>query len=92
MECPQYVLNDGTPCNFEAKYQPLSFTAKQEVRSENYSYVVFKRRKDGEQNIDNHSPRLVRPTLVRSGHTICRMCTNKGKLQELIFTKSKHEK
>lgn len=37
-------------------------------------------------------PRLVQPTLVRSKHTICRMCTAKGNLQEIIFTQSKHGK
>ncbi|KAJ8959291.1 hypothetical protein NQ318_021976 [Aromia moschata] len=37
-------------------------------------------------------PRIVRPALVRSKHTICRMCTANGKLEEVIFTASKHGK
>lgn len=39
---------------------------------------------------DERWPRIVRPTLVRSKHAICRMCTANGKLEEVIFTKSKH--
>lgn len=37
-------------------------------------------------------PRIVRPTLVRSKHTICRLCTYEGQLQEVIFTAKKHGK
>lgn len=37
-------------------------------------------------------PRIVQPTLLRPRHTICRMCTSEGKLQEIIFTNSKHGK
>jgi ribosomal protein RSM22 (predicted rRNA methylase) len=37
-------------------------------------------------------PRIVRNPLVRKKHTICRMCVPAGKLQEIIFTASKHGK
>jgi len=81
-------LNDGTPCNFEAKYFPLPFSKVHETRNELYSYVVFKKGIE----IGESWPRVVRPALVRSKHTICRLCTPKGNLQEIIFTKSKHGK
>lgn len=42
--------------------------------------------------VDEQWPRIVQPVLVRSKHSICRMCTSSGKLQELIFTASKHGK
>lgn len=34
----------------------------------------------------------MRETLVRPRHTICRMCTHRGKLEEAIFTASRHGK
>ncbi|KAG8239596.1 hypothetical protein J437_LFUL019196 [Ladona fulva] len=37
-------------------------------------------------------PRLIEPTLVRSKHTICRMCCSNGKLEEITFTASRHGK
>jgi len=37
-------------------------------------------------------PRIVRKPLVRRKHTICRMCVAAGKLEEIIFTASKHGK
>lgn len=87
--CPRFLANDGTPCNFEARYASLPIGQKSEYFKELYSYVVLKRgtRQDGTQ-----WPRIVRPTLVRSRHTICRLCTASGKLDEAIFTAKKHGK
>lgn len=53
-----------------------------------YSYVVLKKGKISDAT--RKWPRLVRPTLLRSKHIICRMCTEDAKLQEVIFTHSKH--
>lgn len=90
--CPRMELEDGTPCNFEMTYNqlPLGGTAGEAAKCV-YSYVVFKK---GAAPSETHSrfPRLVRPTLVRSKHAVCRMCTDSGKLQEVIFTASKHGK
>lgn len=41
---------------------------------------------------DEQWPRIVRETLHRNNHTICRMCVANGKLTEEIFTKNKHGK
>lgn len=57
-------------------------------QTEMYSYVVLKKGMNDES--DTTWPRIVRPTLVRSKHTICRMCTKNGKLEEVIFTQAKH--
>lgn len=43
-------------------------------------------------SVEDEWPRIVRETLVRSKHSICRMCTANGKLEEVIFTASKHGK
>ncbi|XP_023013707.2 ribosome assembly protein METTL17, mitochondrial [Leptinotarsa decemlineata] len=88
--CPRFVLDDGTPCNFEVTYFSLPVGASSESRKELYSYVVLK--KGRPEEINQRWPRLVRPTLVRSKHSICRMCSARGKLGEVIFTASKHGK
>ncbi len=60
-------------------------------QKELFCYVVLK--KGPTTNNENDAwPRIVRPTLVRSKHTICRMCTKNGKLEEVIFTQAKHGK
>nr|CAD7567480.1 unnamed protein product [Timema californicum] len=41
---------------------------------------------------DRQWPRLVSPTLIRHKHAICRMCSSAGKLDEIIFTVSRHGK
>lgn len=47
----------------------------------------------GDDTLDSQRwPRLIQPTLIRPRHAICRMCTVEGKLQEIIFTNSKHGK
>jgi ribosomal protein RSM22 (predicted rRNA methylase) len=87
-ECPRFTLNDGTPCNFEVRFHSLPFTRPIQIHSHLYSYLVIKK---GTPNAEcDRWPRLVRPTLVRSKHTICRLCTQQGKLQEVIFTQAKH--
>ncbi|XP_057381358.1 methyltransferase-like protein 17, mitochondrial [Daphnia carinata] len=84
--CPRFA--DSTPCNFEAKYESLM--KKQQVLKERFSYVVLK--KGPRSETDSRWPRVVRPVLTRSGHTICRLCTNEGKLEEIVVTRSKHSK
>uniref|UniRef100_A0A1A9WHI7 Methyltransferase-like protein 17, mitochondrial n=1 Tax=Glossina brevipalpis TaxID=37001 RepID=A0A1A9WHI7_9MUSC len=88
--CPRFSdLNDRTPCNFETLYvQPLLHKSSQGYGAAYYSYVIL--RKGLKQDSNLSWPRIVRPTLIRSRHAICRMCTSEGKLQEVIFTKSKH--
>lgn len=90
LNCPRYQLNDGTPCNFEASYNTLPFSGPVTIHKELYSYFVIK--KGPSTCSADQWPRIIRPTLVRSKHTVCRMCTKEGKLQEIIFTQSKHGK
>ena len=82
-------LNDGTPCNFEIAYQALASGEENVVKKDHYTYLVIKK---GEKTKESSWPRIVRPTLVRSKHSICRMCTSDGKLEEIIFTASKQGK
>jgi len=87
--CPRYDIDD-TPCNFEISYYTPKIAQPTVIKRENFSYIVIKK---GERSkSDDQWPRIVRPVLVRSKHSICRMCTSSGKLQEIIFTASKHGK
>ncbi|XP_060644932.1 methyltransferase-like protein 17, mitochondrial [Drosophila nasuta] len=93
LRCPRLSsLADRTPCNFEISYSPLRLSSDSAAdrKTSVYSYAILKK-----GTIDDSSrqwPRIVRPTLVRSKHSICRLCTDGGKLQEVIFTASKHGK
>ncbi|GFG29146.1 hypothetical protein Cfor_00216 [Coptotermes formosanus] len=89
LPCPRF-LHDTTPCNFEVSYIPLPFEERRDVRKERFSYVVIK--KGPRPPSDVQWPRIVRKPLVRRKHTICRICVASGKLEEIIFTASKHGK
>lgn len=88
--CPRFLANDHTPCNYEVSYFTLPFGGSSTVKKELYSYVVLKKGKRDPS--DEQWPRLVRDVLVRSKHSVCRMCTANGKLEEVIFTAAKHGK
>lgn len=87
--CPRYELNDGTPCNFDIVYKPLDLSGSGAPRKSTYSYLVIKK---GTPSEADRWPRIIRPTMLRHKHVICRMCTEHGKIQEAIFTTSKHGK
>ena len=86
--CPRY-LEQKTPCNFLIKYETIPFPLKTEVVADLFSYIILRK---GERPADDPKwPRLVRAPIVRSGHTICRLCTAEGELKEIIFSKGKHD-
>ncbi|PSN51932.1 Methyltransferase-like protein 17 [Blattella germanica] len=87
--CPRYA-QDTTPCNFEVSYIPVPLLGGRDARRERFSYVVFK--KGARPQDDQQWPRIVREPLVRRKHTVCRLCTAAGKLEEVVFTASKHGK
>lgn len=85
--CPRY-LEHKSPCNFLMKYETLPYIGK-DVHAEMFSYVILKK---GKRPVDDPQwPRIVRAPIVRSGHTICRLCTKHGDLREVIFSKGKHD-
>ena len=87
--CPRLQLNDGTPCNFPISYNTLGFSGNQERRKDTFCYLVVKR---GRAEESDRWPRIVRETLPRHKHVVCRMCTENGKIEEGIFTVSKQGK
>lgn len=87
--CPRITANDGTPCNFQISYNTFPFVSSPVAKKELYSYVVLKKGK--RVNIEAETwPRIVRPVLARSKHTVCRFCTKNGDLKEVIFTSAKN--
>ncbi|XP_023303259.2 methyltransferase-like protein 17, mitochondrial [Lucilia cuprina] len=88
--CPRLSNpEDRTPCNFEITFMPTNLNKKSKrTATARFSYVILK--KGLPEDSTRAWPRIVRPTLLRSKHAICRMCTSEGKLQEIIFTESKH--
>ncbi|XP_026749253.1 methyltransferase-like protein 17, mitochondrial [Galleria mellonella] len=86
--CPRY-LEHKTPCNFIMKFETLPISGKSEVMADLFSYVIL--RKGVRPSDDPQWPRIVRAPIVRSGHTICRLCTAQGELKEVIFSKSKYD-
>lgn len=91
MACPRVAANDGTPCNFVVNYHTTGIGSTMAIQKELYSYVVLKKGPKADEAA-NSWPRIVRPVLVRKKHSICRMCTKHGQLQEVIFCASKHGK
>lgn len=87
--CPRYELNDGTPCNYEIKFIPLSCTGTQVPQRDTFSYLVIKK---GSPSAEDRWPRIVRPILERHKHVHCRMCTEEGKIDDGIFTVKRHGK
>ncbi|XP_053618886.1 methyltransferase-like protein 17, mitochondrial [Plodia interpunctella] len=85
--CPRY-LEQETPY-FLMKYETLQFPSKSEISADVFSYVIL--RKGVRPSNDPQWPRVVRALIVRSGHTICKLCMAKGELKEVIFSKSKHD-
>lgn len=88
--CPRFQLDDGTPCNFEVAFNTFAFSGHSEYKKDLFSYLVFKKGKPTEES--DRWPRIVRPTLLRHKHVVCRMCTKEGTLREGIFTASKQGK
>lgn len=91
MNCPRMLKNDGTPCNFSVAYRALGIGELKHENKIQFSYVIFKKGLRSDDKSINW-PRLVRPTQVRARHTRCKMCTSRGQLEEIVFTKAKHSK
>jgi len=87
--CPR-LSTDDTPCNFEIKYEPLLTGKDVQLEKDRFTYVVLK--KGEREKTEPQWPRVVRPILPRSRHTICRLCTKEGQLSEVVITRSKHDK
>ncbi|XP_034938143.1 methyltransferase-like protein 17, mitochondrial isoform X2 [Chelonus insularis] len=91
LPCPMFQTRD-TACKFNASFFALPYwkMKKNHVLNTQFTYIVLK--KGSDKTEEDEWPRLVQPVLKGSKRAICRMCTAEGNLQEITFTKSKHER
>lgn len=87
-ECPRYN-QDTIPCNFGVRYRNFDVPGvpkvqKDVVHEDLFSYLVFRK---GERTSDCSWPRLVEQPMTRKNHVVCRMCTSRGKLEEVVAVK-----
>lgn len=90
LTCPRMKENSQTPCNFPVPYTNLKKFYKASQSRELISFVILK--KGARSANDAQWPRIVRESLQRHNHSICRLCTGSGDLKEIILTASKHGK
>ena len=90
--CPRYHL-DTFPCNFDVKYKTFQLAAlphetREAVHMDKFSYLVLKKGPK-HQSSSCKFPRLVEQPIVKpkNGHTICRLCTSRGMLEEVLVKK-----
>ena len=84
-KCPRYEF-DSIPCNYDIRYrnfhlQKIDKTIRDTVYESRYSYVVFRK---GAKTKDCEWPRVVEPVQDREGHSVCRLCTPRGTLEEIL--------
>ena len=84
-KCPRYEF-DSIPCNYDIRYrnfhlQKIDKTIRDTVYESRYSYVVFRK---GGKTKDCEWPRVVEPVQDREGHSVCRLCTPRGTLEEIL--------
>ena len=94
--CPRQIVDQKRPCSYNIRFRNFPFnwlTPGQNERIFNgqYSYVVAQK---GISREDSSSdwPRIVEEPICHKKSLICRVCTNRGKLEEIMLTKAKHGK
>lgn len=80
------------PCNFEVKYIPISMGTPQPPATHFFTYLIIKKGKRETEGVSIDWPRLIGTPMIRSRHTICRLCTHNGEIEDVAFTKKKHSK
>ena len=90
--CPRYHL-DTVPCNFDVKYKSFQLAAlphetREAVHTDKFSYLVMKKGSK-HQSSSCKFPRLVEQPIgkPKNAHSICRLCTNRGMLEEILVRK-----
>uniref|UniRef100_A0A8D8TJL3 Methyltransferase-like protein 17, mitochondrial n=2 Tax=Cacopsylla melanoneura TaxID=428564 RepID=A0A8D8TJL3_9HEMI len=75
-------------CNFDVKYENLTYSrGARDIRTETFCYVILRR---GERKVTPPWPRIVHPVLVRTKHSVCKLCTPEGNIEQINFTNKKH--
>ena len=86
--CPRYEF-DSIPCNFDIRYRNFQLekihkSIREDVQEGRFTYTVFRK---GRKTKDCEWPRIVEPPKpCNHGHGICRLCTSRGTLEEILTT------
>ncbi|KAL1456876.1 hypothetical protein WDU94_001566 [Cyamophila willieti] len=84
--CPKQAFTHH--CNFGVKYENITYSrGERDIREETFCYVILRR---GERKVTPPWPRIVRPVLVRTKHTVCKLCTPEGNIAQINFTNKKN--
>lgn len=88
MTCPRQK-EQKQPCYFEVRYRNFPFKGlpnklNDQIFRGRFSYLVAKKSND---DSSEQKPRVVEQPLKRHNHVICRLCTNNGKLEEIVGVK-----
>ena len=81
------------PCNFDVKYKNfqlldvLPHVVREAVHSDKFSYVIFKKGAVHQSSSCKY-PRLVEQPMIKPSNAICRMCTDRGMLEEVLVRKA----
>lgn len=92
LECPRLSAEGKrTPCNFKMAYHqfPLS-QLSYKTGIQLFSFLILKKGK--KPPLESRQCRIVRDVKLGHKHAVCHLCTNKGKLQSVFVTASKHKK
>ncbi|XP_065827870.1 ribosome assembly protein METTL17, mitochondrial-like [Oscarella lobularis] len=93
--CPHTTLVTKLPCHFGQRAElSLVETDSDYYKSygyklEKFSYVVFKKGDERPENSNYSLHRVIGPEKRRSGHVVCKLCTQQGHLVQTVVPKSK---
>jgi len=82
-------------CNFEVRFRNFPFKwltpgQNEHIFNGTFSYIIAQ--KGTSRNESSNWPRLVEHNIIKKHSVICRMCTSRGKLEEIFATRQKDGK
>ena len=88
MVCPRQ-MEQKQPCYFEVRYRNFPYKRlpnrlNDKVFTGRFSYLVAKKCQSDKQS---QKPRVIEQPLKRHNHVVCRLCTQNGRLDEIIGVK-----
>jgi len=92
--CPRQIEKKH-PCSFSVRFRNFPFNGLTNAQNDTvfngkYSYIVAQ--KGTSRNTSSDWPRLVENPICKGGRVTCRICTSRGKLEEILTTNTKDGK